>query len=116
MYDEDDGSVSTTFSFPISNIAPEIVVPNTFMVMAGREGTDPLVLHAEAKDPIHAIEDVHFLWYFGENVDSSLNTFLDRIRNGFEIPFYFIIFLLVLIINGPGRLSLDQLISKRLKK
>ena len=37
-------------------------------------------------------------------------------KNGIEIPFYFIIFLIILIINGPGRLSLDQLISKRLKK
>lgn len=34
-------------------------------------------------------------------------------HNGFEIPFYFIIFLIVLIIYGPGRLSLDYLISRR---
>ena len=37
-------------------------------------------------------------------------------KNGFEIPFYFIIFLLVLIINGPGRLSVDYLIAKRNSK
>ena len=37
-------------------------------------------------------------------------------KNGIEIPFYFIIFLIILIIYGPGRLSLDHLITKRLKK
>lgn len=33
--------------------------------------------------------------------------------NGFEIPFYFIIFLFTLIVYGPGRISVDHLISKR---
>lgn len=35
--------------------------------------------------------------------------------NGFEIPLYYIIMLIVLIINGPGKLSLDHIIYKKLK-
>jgi putative oxidoreductase len=36
--------------------------------------------------------------------------------NGFEIPLYYILMLVTLIIFGAGRFSLDYLISKRLKK
>ncbi len=36
-------------------------------------------------------------------------------NNGFEIPFYYIIFLFTLMVYGPGRLSVDHLISKRRK-
>lgn len=35
--------------------------------------------------------------------------------NGFEIPLYYMLMLLVLMINGAGKISLDQLISKRLQ-
>ena len=35
--------------------------------------------------------------------------------NGFEIPLYYIIMLVVLLINGPGKLSTDALIYKKLK-
>lgn len=35
--------------------------------------------------------------------------------NGFEIPLYYIIMLVVLLINGPGKLSIDALIYKKLK-
>lgn len=34
-------------------------------------------------------------------------------NNGFEIPLYYIIMLFVLIFSGPGKWSLDQLISKK---
>ena len=33
--------------------------------------------------------------------------------NGFEIPLYYILMLLVLLTNGAGKLSLDHLISKK---
>lgn len=36
--------------------------------------------------------------------------------NGFEIPLYYIIMLLALVINGPGKLSLDFLIKKFMSK
>lgn len=35
--------------------------------------------------------------------------------NGFEIPLYYILMLLVLLISGGGRISLDHLIKKRLQ-
>lgn len=35
---------------------------------------------------------------------------------GFEIPFYYLLMLFVIHILGPGRLSLDHLIGKKLKK
>ncbi len=35
-------------------------------------------------------------------------------NNGFEIPFYYIIMLLVLVFSGPGKFSLDYLISKKM--
>lgn len=34
-------------------------------------------------------------------------------NNGFEIPLYYILMLFVLLINGAGRISIDNLISKR---
>lgn len=37
-------------------------------------------------------------------------------KNGFQIPFYFIITLLTLLINGSGKISLDHLIGKKLKQ
>jgi len=36
--------------------------------------------------------------------------------NGFEIPLYYILMLLVLVTNGAGKFSLDYLISKKIKK
>jgi putative oxidoreductase len=35
-------------------------------------------------------------------------------NNGFEIPLYYLIMLLTLLINGGGKLSLDNVISKKL--
>jgi putative oxidoreductase len=35
--------------------------------------------------------------------------------NGFEIPLYYILMLLALFINGAGKISLDNIISKKLK-
>jgi len=35
-------------------------------------------------------------------------------NNGFEIPLYYILMLLVILINGAGKLSADYLIRKRL--
>ncbi len=37
-------------------------------------------------------------------------------NNGFEIPLYYLLMLFSLLVSGPGRLSLDHLISSRLKK
>jgi len=34
--------------------------------------------------------------------------------NGFEIPLYYILMLLVLMVNGAGRFSLDYLISRKM--
>lgn len=36
--------------------------------------------------------------------------------NGFEIPLYYILMLVALLINGAGKFSVDHLISKRLMK
>ena len=36
-------------------------------------------------------------------------------NNGFEIPFYYLLMLFALLVNGAGKISLDNLISKRLK-
>ena len=36
-------------------------------------------------------------------------------NNGFEIPFYYLLMLFALLINGGGKISLDYLISKRFK-
>lgn len=36
--------------------------------------------------------------------------------NGFEIPLYYMIMLIVLVFNGAGKLSLDHLIGKIIKK
>lgn len=35
-------------------------------------------------------------------------------NNGFEIPFYYILMLFALLINGAGKISFDNIISKRL--
>ncbi len=35
--------------------------------------------------------------------------------NGFEIPLYYILMLVALLINGPGKISLDHLFSKQMK-
>jgi putative oxidoreductase len=35
-------------------------------------------------------------------------------NNGFEIPLYYILMLLVILINGAGKFSIDYLIGKRL--
>lgn len=35
--------------------------------------------------------------------------------NGFEIPLYYMLMLFALLINGAGKISVDHLISKRLK-
>ncbi|GAA3953427.1 DoxX family membrane protein [Chitinophaga oryziterrae] len=37
-------------------------------------------------------------------------------NNGFEIPLYYLLMLLVLLIYGAGRFSLDRIIDKKLKK
>lgn len=34
-------------------------------------------------------------------------------NNGFEIPFYYLLMLFALFINGPGKISFDHLISRR---
>ena len=36
-------------------------------------------------------------------------------NNGFEIPFYYMLMLFALLVNGAGKISLDNLISRRLK-
>lgn len=36
-------------------------------------------------------------------------------NNGFEIPLYYILMLFALLINGGGKISLDYLISKKMK-
>ena len=36
--------------------------------------------------------------------------------NGFEIPLYYILMLIVLLANGAGKISLDNLITKKLMK
>ena len=36
-------------------------------------------------------------------------------NNGFEIPFYYILMLFALLINGAGKISLDNLIKRRMK-
>ena len=36
-------------------------------------------------------------------------------NNGFEIPLYYMLMLFVLLVNGAGKISLDHLISRRLK-
>ena len=36
--------------------------------------------------------------------------------NGFEIPLYYLLMLFALLINGAGKISLDNLIRKRMKK
>jgi len=36
-------------------------------------------------------------------------------NNGFEIPFYYLLMLFALLVNGGGKISLDFLISKKLK-
>jgi putative oxidoreductase len=36
--------------------------------------------------------------------------------NGYEIPLYYIIMLLTLLLNGPGRISIDYFITKKVKK
>nr|NQU92095.1 DoxX family protein [Bacteroidota bacterium] len=35
--------------------------------------------------------------------------------NGYEIPLYYLLMLLALLINGPGKLSIDNLIRRRVK-
>lgn len=37
---------------------------------------------------------------------------LEAGSNGFEIPLYYIIMLVALLIGGPGKISIDHLISK----
>ncbi|MCD6090719.1 MAG: DoxX family protein [Bacteroidales bacterium] len=34
-------------------------------------------------------------------------------NNGFEIPFYYLLMLFALVVNGGGKISLDHLISKK---
>lgn len=36
-------------------------------------------------------------------------------NNGFEIPFYYMLMLFALLVNGAGKISLDNLISRRVK-
>ena len=36
-------------------------------------------------------------------------------NNGFEIPLYYMLMLFALLVNGAGKISLDHLISRRLK-
>ena len=36
-------------------------------------------------------------------------------NNGFEIPLYYMLMLFALIVNGPGKISLDHLLSKKMK-
>ena len=37
-------------------------------------------------------------------------------KNGYELPFYFFFMLLSLLLQGPGRLSLDHLVASKLSK
>ena len=41
------------------------------------------------------------------------NNGFDAGENGFEIPLYYLIMLLLLLIYGPGRISLDNLIGRK---
>ena len=36
-------------------------------------------------------------------------------NNGFEIPLYYLIMLTVLLFTGPGKFSIDNLLSKKIK-
>ena len=36
-------------------------------------------------------------------------------NNGFEIPLYYILMLFILVVNGAGKISIDNLLSKRLR-
>lgn len=40
----------------------------------------------------------------------------DSGENGFEIPLYYLVMLLLLFFTGPGRISLDYWIGKKLRK
>lgn len=37
-------------------------------------------------------------------------------NNGFEIPLYYLLLLLILLINGAGKLSIDSILAKRLSR
>jgi len=37
-------------------------------------------------------------------------------NNGFEVPFYYIVMLFGLLINGSGKISLDNIIKRRIKQ
>ena len=37
-------------------------------------------------------------------------------ENGFEIPLYYLIMLLVLLVYGPGKISFDNFIEKKIRK
>lgn len=53
---------------------------------------------------IVAVKTVH--WENGFNASD----------NGYEIPIYYVLMLLVLFFVGPGRISIDKLIDSKLKK
>lgn len=46
---------------------------------------------------------------FTVHIDNGFNA----AHNGYEIPLYFIFMLISLMIYGPGRISIDYLISRR---
>jgi putative oxidoreductase len=37
-------------------------------------------------------------------------------NNGFEIPLYYLLMLFILLVSGPGKISLDHLIESKFKK
>lgn len=47
-------------------------------------------------------------------VTVHLNNGFEAGNNGFEIPLYYLIMLFALLIYGPGRLSVDNILSKKL--
>lgn len=62
----------------------------------GANGFEMILPNSEIVDP----------WINGEHMKG---TFV-QLQNGFEIPLYFIAFLLVLLSSGAGRFSLDRLL------
>ncbi len=48
-------------------------------------------------------------------VTVHLGNGFEAANNGFEIPVYYSLMLFALLVNGPGKISLDNIIKKKLK-
>ena len=62
-----------------------------------------------------AIKTVHWPDGFAacESVKSA-DGVIERVKHGFEIPFYYFWMLFSLLVTGPGRISLDYLIGQKI--